>query len=391
MCPQEIDDSLRRLRDAAERISDALLELELHPVRRRLEAARLSGASRARWIDAEHALTRLWEWYRALDDVLDRAVALHGVRPRIAERQRGELAFLVSGPSIAVEGDEIPLGQRDLLGGSVATLACTPDELVLRMSTVFEEVTAVVAAAEAATETLTPRVLRANASLEASIRRAHELGEPVPDDVLALRTPLAELTTRLSDDPLGVDGNAIEEIDGAIAAFSGHVERLTSLTRELPGRIESARALIRNARVVEVESRQAHAEATVKIARARVPAPVDGDDALEAELDAVVALSRDEAWREADEALERCAADAAARLERAQAILAANRAPIQRRNELRGLLDAYRGKARRLGLVEDRRLSELFAAAHDALYTAPTDLDHAVALVRRYQEALSRP
>ncbi len=67
----------------------------------------------------------------------------------------------------------------------------------------------------------------------------------------------------------------------------------------------------------------------------------------------------------------------------------ANRAPIEARNQLRALLEAYQVKAGRLGAVEDPELARIFAQAHQALYTAPTDLALVAQLVRRYQEILS--
>ncbi len=77
-------------------------------------------------------------------------------------------------------------------------------------------------------------------------------------------------------------------------------------------------------------------------------------------------------------------------LEQARRIARENRAPIETRNELRGLLDACQAKTARLGLIEDLELSGMFKQAHDSLYTAPTDLFEATALVHRYRHALSQ-
>ena len=38
--------------------------------------------------------------------------------------------------------------------------------------------------------------------------------------------------------------------------------------------------------------------------------------------------------------------------------------------------------------IEDPELARIYAQAHDALYTAPTDLARVAQLVRRYQEIL---
>jgi hypothetical protein len=68
---------------------------------------------------------------------------------------------------------------------------------------------------------------------------------------------------------------------------------------------------------------------------------------------------------------------------------AANRAPVEARDQFRALLEAYQVKAKRLGRLEDPDMAELWASAHQALYTAPTDLAVAARLVRSYQEALT--
>src|SRR5207244_1881538 len=52
---------------------------------------------------------------------------------------------------------------------------------------------------------------------------------------------------------------------------------------------------------------------------------------------------------------------------------------LGRRDELRGLVDAYQIKAARLGAAEDSELSKLYDEAHELLWTAPCDLAAAAA------------
>jgi len=61
---------------------------------------------------------------------------------------------------------------------------------------------------------------------------------------------------------------------------------------------------------------------------------------------------------------------------------------LDRREELRGLLDAYQAKAVRVGAAEDIELSKLYAQGHDLLWTAPCDLATAAAAVTVYQQAI---
>ena len=61
---------------------------------------------------------------------------------------------------------------------------------------------------------------------------------------------------------------------------------------------------------------------------------------------------------------------------------------LDKRAELRGLLDAYQAKAARLGAAEDTGLAMLYQQARDLLWAAPCDLGVAAAAVTHYQQAI---
>ena len=63
-------------------------------------------------------------------------------------------------------------------------------------------------------------------------------------------------------------------------------------------------------------------------------------------------------------------------------------AALAKRDELRGLLGAYKAKAARLGAAEDAALAERYDRARDLLWTAPCDLTAAEAAVAGYQQAV---
>ncbi|MGI9028524.1 MAG: hypothetical protein ACR2HP_00845 [Ilumatobacteraceae bacterium] len=60
------------------------------------------------------------------------------------------------------------------------------------------------------------------------------------------------------------------------------------------------------------------------------------------------------------------------------------RAPLARRDELRGLLQAFRDKASSAGLGEHEAVDPRYVAARDILWAAPCDLDRAELLVDEY-------
>jgi hypothetical protein len=61
---------------------------------------------------------------------------------------------------------------------------------------------------------------------------------------------------------------------------------------------------------------------------------------------------------------------------------------MAKRDELRGLLGAYKAKAARLGAAEDPGLAGRYDQARDLLWTAPCDLAAAEAAVAGYQQAV---
>jgi hypothetical protein len=63
-------------------------------------------------------------------------------------------------------------------------------------------------------------------------------------------------------------------------------------------------------------------------------------------------------------------------------------APLSERDDLRGLLGAYRHRASAKGLAEDSALHALYQPAYDALWSAPCDLVLARGLVGKYQHAV---
>jgi len=61
---------------------------------------------------------------------------------------------------------------------------------------------------------------------------------------------------------------------------------------------------------------------------------------------------------------------------------------LDRRDELRGLFDAYKAKAARVGATEDPSLDARYDQARELLWTAPYDLTATADAVNRFQQAV---
>jgi hypothetical protein len=387
MSLQEIDSTLKRLRDATEAIGANLLEVELDPNRGLLDSSALEGESATRWGEASTTLAQLWQWHALLEQLLDRATQLRGARPRVPDKRLREVRELLEGASIELSSEHVPLEQRDLLAQTA--LRCTPQELLERSSAAFDQAKTVLAAAGNTWDALLPRLHAARAALQESAALAGALGEGEPPGLDRARERLSELTEKLSKDPLSVSSEEVADLERSLQAFRGDLDSLDELRHEIATQLADARELLDEFRDVAQEGADAHRQALAKIAAPAIHEPLSVDVALESQLEDVERIARHGAWREARAVLGQWTARARSLLEQARRIARENSAPIEARNELRGLLDACQAKAARLGLIEDPWLAGMFEQAHDSLYTAPTDLVRASELVHRYRRTLA--
>jgi hypothetical protein len=335
---EDIDRALAQLHTEADRLGGLLLELELDGDRKLLDATTLQGTTATRWSAVD--LLAAWESHAELTATLERADELRGSRPRVRPDRRAELEELLDGRSEPV---------RSALQAA-------------------EEASAIVGAAGAAWGALTPRIAAASDAIEAG-----RLG--------GLRAECKRLGAELAADPLSVDPARVDALEQAVAELAG-------LREDAATKIAAARELLDRLEDAQRDGEAAHELVLAKIANPSVPSPRRVLSELADGLREIESLVEHARWAEARDALARWSAAATAELDRALAIAAANRAPIERRNQLRGLLKAYQGKARSLRALEDDGIVALFEGARHELYTAPTDLGVASELITRYQEAL---
>lgn len=143
----------------------------------------------------------------------------------------------------------------------------------------------------------------------------------------------------------------------------------------------------------------AEAESDVRLHRERVTATIAGPppplppEESRALADRLSALDRDIRtdgdWTDRARRITDLEREAGASLQAAREQIHALRAPLERRAELRDRLAAQHMAAVRSGLAEDGRTNELYERAHALLWTAPCDLEQAIAAVSAYEEAVS--
>lgn len=376
---------LRRLHETAERISASLVELEVDPTRKLLEASALSGESAARWSAASAALTELWRRRELLEDLLSRADQLQRAR------RSDELYQLLTADSVQLGASEVPLADRSLFGTARTSVRCTPDHLLESMSAAFDDVKTIVGDIDVAWSRVTRKLDHARALLRESRELAEEVGEPGRRDLEDAAQTMARLNSLVAADPLSAAAGTVERLTEELRVIHDDLAADAALKRGSGERIRAAHGLAERLHSSVSNARSARTELMVKIAISAPPGEPPDHDELIAELADITETGRLGAWRQARDALEDWTVRTEAELERTGRTVASLRAPVDARNQFRALLEAYRAKANALGWVEDPELAELYVRARDALYTAPTDLAVAARLVRVYQQAISGP
>jgi hypothetical protein len=133
---------------------------------------------------------------------------------------------------------------------------------------------------------------------------------------------------------------------------------------------------------------EARQRAAVKIASELLPVVPVSYPASGFQRQALDALASGGQWQRLAAEIDRAERDLAAEIANWRAAAEAAEATLSRREELRGMLQAYKAKAARLGAAEDLGLTDRYEAARDLLWTAPCDLAAAASAVAAYQQAI---
>jgi hypothetical protein len=214
------------------------------------------------------------------------------------------------------------------------------------------------------------RIAPLRAALERCRLQASALGK-ASDHINALS---AELESAVAGSDPKLIAATVDRIDAEVAVLERDLIKEASARAGAASQLAELRRRYDGLIALERDVHDLARRCTEKIA----DAPRLGIPSV-AELGAPPA-ARDEVARYAEK-LGRCAAA----LTLAQQRFAA---PLQDREDLRGLLGAYRHRAAARGLAEDGALDARYRRARDVLWTAPCDLSTARVLVAEYQHAV---
>jgi hypothetical protein len=351
-----------------------------------------AGDTASRINDALAALDDLWKDYLLLNALLDQADTLRKQSGMFNDHD-SEMQELLHGCSITLPVAHVPLADRGLLTSAERADKVTPDELLAAMNALFTLAKDTILALEQA-ETQSKQRLDA---IVGTARRLAGRAEALDFDstqIAAIAAPLEALGAELTTDPLGA-GKKLNEYEAKLAEWRGRIESAERERDALEAAFAAAAEQLKDLRQLAHRAQEAYENCSAKIAdQSALARPTE--TAVIAQfgvwLDALEASRKGGEWRAARAGLDKWLAACAAHQDAERRTLAANMAPLEARDELRGRLKALRAKAdahAARGIHIDAKATRLGDGAKDILYSQPADLQRAAALLSAYETAIN--
>jgi hypothetical protein len=392
---ENVDDELARLEADAGRVSDALVELTEYNSYKLLESAPLSGATAQRWQRMSTKIAALWDDFTAYQDVLNRAKEIRGRRVKPRPEDLAAITKLVRGASITLSTKSVALSERTLLGPSTISETATLTQTLGRMNTEYQLAADFIAQTEDAWNRLFAAADPVQGRLKSLGETARGIGDrSVSTAVAGLIDSYSALRREIFADPLGLVaagstfGGRLAEIERQIGVVAEAAAQQADLRADYDRGTEHLRQLVE--RIDQVESAQRQVAQTVrdKILIENLPAFTTQAPALRARLAALDALRAQGQWARltSEAAILADALDAA--LAAATKVEQLMSGLLERREELRGRLQAYRVRAARKGAAESQPLEAYYQTARELLWTRPCDLAAATRALGVYQKAV---
>jgi hypothetical protein len=377
-----------------DRIQVNLLDLDASFGKRLLAGARLTGETKIRWVSVSADLATIWQMFGAYSAVVQKAQdLLHGAR-----RPGGQLPAvtqLLTGPSVVLAKELVPATERQLTGSSRPESSVTLTLAVEQMTTAFGRVAGLLAAVERVWNEVSDRLDQVVSALAPARPQAAGLAQHALASALdSVDVELDRIRNLVNSDPLWlwhddrVDTTGADQLLQRARDAAAQVAQLDRLRADADRRIAEVAQKVAVAQACERDACAALDEVLPKIATLELHARPAGTAGLSdrlAALDAVRVAGRWERLAADMDAIDKDSAAAARAWQEAERDALGL---LDQRNELRGLLDAYRAKAGRLGGAESPGLEDAYQLARELLWSAPCELTAAAGAVRRYQDVV---
>ena len=394
---EEIDRSLSSWNQRLAAIADNLLELQRDPTYQVLTGSGgttplvLTGETARQVLPALKPVESIFHQFSLLQAAIDRAIQLRKDLPQMFGRDQAlrEIEALLLGESIQLPADALPLKDRTLLSGAPGTLKIRPEQLLAIMAKAYSEACNAVLAVSSTWDELAHQVDPAETELRRLLAESENAG-PRPQALTRAEKSLGLIKESVQSDPLTARNELRTQLLPALveAAREQHARlRLKQQITAAHRALERLPQLERDLEAAAALNREKISGAPPTIQLAQVPP----SESLAAWLGRLEGRHGDERPETIARGLDNWQQALNKAVEANVKAIQQERAPLERRGELRGRLDALKAKARKYGVAEDGTTASLAGHAEVLLYARPTDLAQAAAAVEAYERRLAAP
>ena len=361
-----------------------------------LPPAQLSGLTESKVIPALSAIKMLWEYLQLLRSNLEKASALRRSLSRIwmPEHTIRQIQHLLSGPSITLPSTQTALADRSLLSGAQVANSSTMDQMLAKMTRIFELSKATIMEVDSAWARLDKVMMNLQSEANALKQIAEMLKETDADELQAALQRIAYLHSRIETDPLGVTNDLQNQISPQLDRVREYLNGRKLERNAVQGHFLKAGKLISDLNSMNLDCTQALASCRKEIANPTglfSPLPDTVLIDLEQWRGTLEDTLREGKWRPARIGIERWIQTAEGYKQTLTTALNANRNAIELKAELKGRLGSLRAKARsyqQRGVAFDSSLEQIAREADRILNVTPTPVYEALKLVEEYERKL---
>ncbi len=394
----EIDQLLADWQRKTHFVSQNLLELQSLPVFQTLSApdVGLTGQTGQAVRRSVEAVNELFHQFTLLSDLLAKATDLRQrINPHFhSETRLQEIVYLFSQPTITLQSTPQSLAQRSLLGPTELVETLTPEALLAQMIPAFTQAKDIILAVDRAWLTLEPDLIAFQTEITRLRSQAQQLGLPEPAALAQAEARLNDLRDRTLSDPLGSQLNLRGELQPLLTSVQQTLAQLAQQKAQLTDQFTQARQALAQIQTQNQQIQTLIQDCQLKVrdvtAQLQPPLPAAAITALADWLDRLTTSYNNGLIQPLLVGLSNWLAQVQVLLRQQAQAIACNQAPLNQRNELRGRLDAMQAKAKAKGQAEDPQLSIWATQAREILYSRPSPLNEAIALLTAYEKRLNQ-
>jgi hypothetical protein len=395
----QIDRLLTDWQQKAGAANQNLLDLDDLPAYQRLSGMgnppnNVTGITQQQASTALTAIDRLFEDLELLNHSLDRSHKLRQELPSffINDSDLQAIEQLLTGQSIQLANIPTPLAQRGLLSSSQQVQMISFAGLLDRMMANFTIARDIFMAIEIAWTELESKLITTHQSLIELQQLAQQLQVSFPLSLITAQTNFTNLQSQIDRDPLGIDRTFSQDLTPLINNTRRELENLYHQRQQLQADFTTAPQYLQQLRQINQDSIEFYTASQAKIVHSLPivsPLPAAELTELERWLERLITKFESGLIPPVRVGLTNWLNRVQSYTIATKSALAANRLPLDTRQELRGRLDALTAKALAKGKTEDPILADLAVRARQVLYTSPTDLNLATGLVKSYEQRLN--